>query len=165
MDKHKIISRLNYIALLRKLEIHKNMNDILLHIGQLPILEYIAVNPGCTQKDISDALNVSPASVATSTKRLSKAGCISKLADEDNLRCNKIYITKFGLEQSHKSRKVFDETDKNMFKGFSEEELTQILSFTDRILKNLNADPQKIDFFTCIALNNAFINQENENLK
>ena len=115
------------------------MSDISLHFGQLPILEYIAAYPGCTQSDISEAINVSPASVATSTKRLSKAGFITKTADSDNLRRNKIYITEPGLEQ--------------------------MKNYTDRMIKNLNADANKIDFFTYIAMKNAFINKENKNKK
>lgn len=165
MDKQKIASKLNFINLLKKLEIHKHMSDISLHFGQLPILEYIAAYPGCTQSDISEAINVSPASVATSTKRLNKAGFITKTADSDNLRRNKIYITEPGLEQMKKCRQVFDDADSKMLKGFSDEELNDLINYTDRMIKNLNADANKIDFFTYIAMKNAFINKENKNKK
>ena len=53
-----------------------------LFLGQLPMLEYIWLHDGCTQVEVAQALDVSAASVAVSTKRLQKAGLLVKKTDE-----------------------------------------------------------------------------------
>lgn len=44
-------------------------------------------------KELSDGINVSPASVAVSVKRMQKSGLITKISDENDLRCNRIALT------------------------------------------------------------------------
>lgn len=123
---------------------HHNCLDNTLQPGQYPLLNYLVANPGTTQQDMAAAMHVSPASVAQSTKRLQKTGLLEKRADPENLRCNRLHVTDAGLEIVHSFRKVFSSVDKQMLKGFSDDELELIKSMLDRMAANLSEDDDPI---------------------
>ena len=68
MDQIELAVKLKTINLLRRIYIQKSQPDVELYFGQLPILEYIKDNDGCTQIEIAEKLCVTPASISTSTK-------------------------------------------------------------------------------------------------
>ncbi len=111
-----------------------------LYPGQLPILEYVLQNQGCTQKEIADKLFVSAPSIASSTKRLQKAGLIDKKTDETNLRQNKLFITEKGSWVAKNCRDEFNRYQESFFQGFTEKELTQLGAFLDRIIMNMSEE-------------------------
>ena len=128
------------ICILRRLQMQKLIRGKEIFKGQFPILEIICENEGCTQKYIADSLMVSQASIALSVKRLCKAGLIEKSADENNLRCNRIYPTQKGrlIEAELAAKHI--EAEENTFKGFSDDELKLIDSIFNRIIDNLSED-------------------------
>ncbi|MDV3426233.1 MAG: MarR family winged helix-turn-helix transcriptional regulator [Bacillota bacterium] len=155
--------RLTSLHLMRRISIQKETADIGLYFGQLPILEYIKRNENCTQRELADKLQVTAASIALSTKRLQKAGLIKKIADEDNLRCNKLSITGKGLETAENGRKIFDALDVKMYQGFSEEELEDLYNYLNRLIINLTGDERtKINMYTITALENQLKNNEKD---
>lgn len=89
----EVVMRMERIHLLRKLYMQKTMPDHDLYFGQLPMLEYIWLHDGCTQVEVAQALDVSAASVAVSTKRLQKAGLLVKKTDEKDLRVKRLSAT------------------------------------------------------------------------
>lgn len=148
-----VIGRLEKLSILRRMESNRISSDAGLYTGQLPILEYIIHHDGCTQKEIADILSVSPASIATSTKRLQKAGLVKKQIDEENLRKNMLSVTDKGVELARKCRKSFDEFNQRLFSGFSDEELLTVKSHLDRLISNIS-DDSKIDYYSIVALQN-----------
>lgn len=148
-----VIGRLEKLSILRRIESNKISADAGLYMGQLPILEYIIHHDGCTQNEIANILSVSPASIATSTKRLQKAGLVKKQIDEENLRKNMLSVTEKGVELAKKCRKSFDEFNQRLFSGFSDDELLTMMEHLDRLVSNIS-DEGKIDFYSIIALRN-----------
>lgn len=148
-----VVGRLEKLSILRRMEANRISAEAGLYMGQLPILEYIIHHDGCTQKEIADLMSVSPASIATSTKRLQKAGLVKKQIDEDNLRKNMLSVTEKGMELAIKCRESFDEFDKKLFNGFSDEELLSVKEHLDRLIANIS-DDSKIDFCSIVALRN-----------
>ncbi len=144
IELYEIGKRFSMVNLLRRIELHKMTADLDFHLGQLPLMEYIIRNEGCTQREIADTLKVTPASIAISTKRLQKAGMILKKTDESNLRCNKLYATKRGTELSLNCRDRFNEFDKKLFAGFSDQELLVMKDHLDRMIKNIS-DGHEVD--------------------
>lgn len=142
MELRKIIHRLNKLALLHRLQIHKAANANGLYFGQPPILETIKEHNNCTQKQLADILQVSPPSIATSIKRLQKQEFVQKIVDEDDLRCTHIVITEKGMKCCEKFKKSFDEVDRQMFKGFSETECEEFYNYIERLITNLSIDEE-----------------------
>lgn len=89
----------------------------------------LRANPGCTQVQVADHLRVSPASIALSTKRLQKAGYLTKEVDAENLRCKRLYISEEGQRVCAMCRERLDQIDAVAFQGFSEEELEAFFLF------------------------------------
>ena len=133
----QIVGMLENIHLLRKL-FHKRVSENSpLHFGQIAIMKTISMNENCTQNTIAEQLNVTPASVAVSTKRLQKAGLITKTVDEDNLRCKRLALTDAGREAADKCIKQFREYDELVFEDFSDEEKENLLAYLSRIVEKM----------------------------
>ncbi|MBE6995043.1 MAG: MarR family transcriptional regulator [Ruminococcaceae bacterium] len=137
MDQIELAVKLKTINLLRRIYIQKSQPDVELYFGQLPILEYIKDNDGCTQIEIAEKLCVTPASISTSTKRLQKAGLLTKVPDPENLRCNRLSITPEGVVRCENNRKSLLLLYDLMFRGLSEQELESLDAVLTKILKNL----------------------------
>lgn len=141
------------LSVLKRLTYNKMEDCQCLHFAQLPILEFIIANDDCTQKLIAEKMQVSPPSVATSTKRLQKAGLIEKKADKNNLRCNRLSATELGKHLAEKRRRQRDYTDELMFKGFSQEEMNQLAMLLDKAIMNLNnGEPDDLDMVKIMSL-------------
>ncbi len=133
---HKIIST----SLIHRYHITKSAQKVGLYYGQPMILEYIKNNNLCTQKELADSLHISPASVATSIKRLEKSGFVKRTPDKNDIRKNRLSLTESGINTLNKFRSICDETDKEMFKGFSEEECKLLCGYLQRLYNNLDTE-------------------------
>lgn len=90
-----------------------------------------------SQKELGDAIGISPPTVAISVKRMEKAGLLCKVSDERDLRRNVITLTKKGVEYIEECSSIFDKIDRGIFEGFSELEREQLKKFYLRMIKNL----------------------------
>jgi DNA-binding MarR family transcriptional regulator len=98
------------------------------------------------QKQYSEALGVSPATVAVSIKRMERAGLLSKVADPQDLRRNHLVITEQGLQLVDDCIRAFQHVDEGTFRGFSPAERTQLTQYYHRMVRNLKelgAQPPK----------------------
>jgi len=128
---------LGKIHILRRISTCSRMLKIPLYKGQYELLSYVLENPGCSQAQLACELMISPACVALSVKRLTKSELLVKETDENNLRCNKLYCTQKAEDAINKCRDIMDTFDAAAFIGFSDEELKQFESFTQRITDNI----------------------------
>lgn len=90
-----------------------------------------------SQKELADFLGIRPSSVAIAIKRMEQTGLVERVTDENDLRRNIVTITKQGEKLVKDSMRVFDEADRKMYDGFSEEEKEQLKTFFIRIIQNL----------------------------
>ena len=136
-EEKQIVGMFENIHLLRKLFIRRISESSPLHFGQVAIMKTIEANENCTQATIAEQLNVTPASVAVSTKRLQKAGLITKTVDEQNLRCKRLSLTDEGREAINKHISLFKEYDAHIFRDFSDEEKEQLFGYLSRIVSEM----------------------------
>jgi DNA-binding MarR family transcriptional regulator len=108
-----------------------------LYSGQTRILHAISQMNGATQRELADRLNITPASLAVSVKRMQKAGIVEKVADKADLRNNRIYITDKGRQIQTESLSEFIAFDNILLNGFSTEEIRRLENYLLRIHKNL----------------------------
>ena len=140
IDFRSLIWRINKLHLLHRIFIQRAGAEHGLFMGQMPILEYIREHDRCTQADLAEWLQVSPPSIATSVKRMQRAGLLTKCRNESDCRANQISLTEKGLETVRKCRASFDRLDERIFRGFSEEECGMLSSYLDRLTENLITD-------------------------
>lgn len=128
------------VTLLHRYRISTALSGINLYRGQPEILEYLTLHGDCSQRELAENLGVTPASIATSIKRMSKAGLIERTPDETDRRINRLRITENGETVRKAGRAECDKIDKIMFTGFSDEEISVFSDMLSRIGKNLSYD-------------------------
>lgn len=152
MPLYLIVRKMNRLNILHRIYIHKEATKNGLYFGQPPILEYVRDHDQCTQCEVADFMQVSPPSIATSIKRMQKAGLLEKTMDKSDQRYNRISITEKGREIVAKFRADFNKIDARLFDGFSEQEREQLCGYLDRMIANM-ATGEFADktFFSLIA--------------
>ena len=110
-----------------------------LHRSQHMLL--MRLSRGCisSQKDLAKDLRVSPAAIAVSLKKLESDGYITRDADTDDCRCNRITLTEKGHATVAKTRALFETIDHAMVKDFAPDELDALLAALEKIEHNLLA--------------------------
>lgn len=124
------------------------LNSISLHFGHPRILLTIDHMEGASQKELAERLRVTPASLATSLKRLEKAGFLERTIDERDSRINKIRLTAKGKEAAVACRMQLFSIDKLMLKGLDEVQQQQLAALLNHVNANLESlgleDIQKV---------------------
>ena len=115
-----------------KNDLQKSQHRLLLVLSHL-----IEESSNVSQRDLAESLNVTPAAVAVTLKKLEKNGIISKTTSETDNRYNELSITEKGRQIVKVSKKAFRSTDMQIFKDFTTEEMEQLLSFLVRMEANL----------------------------
>ena len=129
------VSHMHHSAIegrISKLGFHHSQHRMLMHLARY---EHIP-----SQRELADALGITPAAVTTTLKRLEKDGYITRTATEQDNRCNQIRITDAGLAAVRESRNIFDTVDQCMFNGLTPEELETFTSLLCRMRENLKTD-------------------------
>lgn len=134
------VHKLCKVSLLHRYRISVALSGLKIYRGQPEILEYLSKNGDCSQKELADSLGVSPASIATSLKRMSKENFIERTPDENDRRINRLRITEKGEKIRLEGRKNCDKVDKIMFSGFSDEEINSFSAMLSKICENLSGD-------------------------
>ncbi len=137
MEIHEVADSVRRLELMRRIRIRKQLSSFDLHPGQPQMLEYIRSHPGCNQKDVAKELDISPASAASSIKRLEKRGYIERSADEHDSRRNRIAITEKAVLHLTVGKEAFDSLDREMLDGLSEDELTLVKRLCEKMFDNL----------------------------
>ncbi len=134
---HRLSRDMDKVMMMRRIIIQRAATRDGIFLGQLPALEYIRHNPGCTQKDVADFMHVSPPSVTVMVKRMVRDGLVEKNLDPEDMRQNRLQVTAAGEAASVRNRALFDQIDRLSYQGFSPEELEQLAGFLDRLINNL----------------------------
>lgn len=123
--------------------IEKKVNHTGVYQSQHRLLMHLNHHPNCSQVEIARELEISPAAVAVSLKKLESGGYITRETTESDNRTHRVTITPKGRSVIERSEQMFWETEKAMFEGFSEEEMQSLQQFFERIYENLLMDQQK----------------------
>ena len=128
------------VTLLHRVRVHGLMASTGVWGSQMPLLFYIEKHPGCTQTDIAEHLGVSSPSIATSIKRLQKAGMLQKSTDAEDMRCNHICLTPQGAQTVAAGRTCYDSVTEQMFRGFRPGEVDSLTQLLARLEQNLSGE-------------------------
>lgn len=112
--------------------LHKSQHRLLMTLSHMGI--------NVSQRDLAEKLNITPAAVAVTLKKLEKTGLVGrKVAEKDN-RFNEVVLTEKGKKIVKESHKVFKYADEKMFAGFSMEELNALEAYLNRMKENLEKE-------------------------
>ncbi|MBQ3870937.1 MAG: MarR family transcriptional regulator [Clostridia bacterium] len=137
----KSIAAVKYLMLADRL--HRNaveaaINELGIHRSQHMILMYLSCcSTTASQTDLANALEVSPAAVAVSLKKLEKAGLITRSPRADDARANTICLTDEAKKIVERSGQIFSEVDTMMCDGISDAELDGLIACVEKMIENL----------------------------
>lgn len=104
------------------------------------LLQLAQHKDGCVnQRELADALHISPATMAASLKSLERNGYVTKQSDQRDGRCKLVSITPKGLDAVQRCHEAFDSVDRQVYAGFTPQEIEQVKQFLLRMLQNLRA--------------------------
>lgn len=157
--KKQLNDELNLMHIRKRYLIDKRLDEKEIYFGQPPILCFLRESPGATQKDIAEALHISPPSIAVSVKRMEKSGLICRETDKNDARRNNLFLTEKGVEQDDFARATFDSIDETLLSNLTDEEIECVLKVIKKMNGNLSAHiPDK-----CKKLN--FTKEENSDVQ
>ena len=137
MVLREIAKRINYLNVLHRIRIQRAAMKHEMHLGQPPVLEFIAAHDRCTQREAAEWLQVSQPSIAVSVKRMQRTGLLIKESDENDLRITRLSSTEEGRKSMEGCREECDQVDARMFAGFTESELESLWGYLDRLIDNM----------------------------
>jgi len=136
-NKRIIYQLINFVLKHRKI-MQNYLDETGIYHAQHRLLMEISRNPNASQIDIARLMDISAATIAVSLKKLEKEGYINREKDEDDNRLNKITITEKGNRVVEQSKQIFDATDQEVFKDFTEEEKCTLSDLLQKLDNNLD---------------------------
>ena len=98
MQVEELSKKMSLVNALRRTALNRERERLNQKVIPLALMSYVLEHPGCTQGEIASFLYISPASVATSCKRLEQEGLLERRVDPVNRRKNQLYVTEAGAE-------------------------------------------------------------------
>ena len=139
MDYKPLVKKLADVTCGHRRLIRQAASQAGLYYGQPPMLEYIDAHKNCSQTALAEALDISPASVATSLHRLEKAGYVRRTPDKTDSRKNRLALTKVGADALKRFHGCCVDIDRAVFGGFSDADCAALSALLDRMAQNLAA--------------------------
>ena len=136
ISNKEIIGELITFAIKHRKIMQNYLDETGVYQAQHRLLMTIAHNPNTSQIELAKFMDVSPATIAVSLKKLEKEGYINRQKDKDDNRLNKITITEKGNRVVEQSRQIFKSSDEKVLEGFTEDEKYTLFV----LLKKLNAN-------------------------
>ena len=114
-----------------------------LYRGQAPIMGLLSSYDGMSQKEMAQALNLSPATMTVTLKRMEKAGLIVREMDERDQRVLRVHLSEQGKEMCKKGEEQCLIVSEELLEGFTEQEAAQLRAYMERIARNMEAVVRK----------------------
>lgn len=140
---HEMMSRFRENDFCTKRIIEKRVAKTGVYRSQHQMLMYIGKHPECSQTELSDCMKISPAAVAVTLKKLECGGYVKREYCKGDSRMKKLLVTEKGKAVIDQSIEIFKGVERDIFAGFTEEELDTMTEFLERMKKNMEEGMDK----------------------
>lgn len=123
--------------------IQSQLAEVGLYRGQPPILMLLYKNDGMSQKEMAHALNLSPATMTVTLKRMEKAGLVLREMDEHDQRILRVHLSEKGREMCETGESRIGVVTAELLEGFTLEEQQQLNEYLSRIARNMERVVEK----------------------
>ena len=135
--KQKIRDMMFCVEMMRKRRLHPVWAKMGLIAGQPRVLFQLSQKDRITQKELSDACCIEPATLSRALDRLEAMGYITRNDNPDCRRSFLIEITEEGKSIADKVCQTFAEVEERRPEGFSAEEMDLMENMLGRMYENL----------------------------
>ena len=112
-----------------KIGLHRTQHITLMHLARREKLP--------SQKELAEHMNITPAAVTATLKKLEQGGYIKRSAGNDN-RYNEITITQLGKRVVEETKIMFSDIDASLFENFTDEEVEIFIKCFEKLQNNIN---------------------------
>ena len=123
--------------------IQSQLAEVGLYRGQPPILMLLYKNDGMSQKEMARALNLSPATMTVTLKRMEKAGLVLREMDEHDQRILRVHLSGKGREMCETGESRIGVVTAELLEGFTLEEQQQLNEYLGRVARNMERVVEK----------------------
>lgn len=113
------------------------MEEIGIYKGQPPILNLLIDHDGCTQKEMSELLQLAPATVTKTLQRMECSGFVERRTDSQDQRSTRVYLTSSGRATLQQVKKREQKIAEEVLVGFEPEERESLIDYLTRMRDNL----------------------------
>ena len=117
--------------------------EVGIYRGQPPIMGLLYQHDGMSQKEMAGALNLSPATMTVTLKRMEKAGLVRREMDEHDQRILRVHLSEQGRQMWLKSADQIRAVTEELMEGFTPEEERQMREYLYRIARNMKRAVEK----------------------
>ena len=122
---------------------HKKFKEIELTEGKPRLLDFLAINPGCSQREIATFCKIEPATATSILSSMEEEELIYRERNPKDKRILNVFLTQKGKESQKKVEKVFSDLDEICFEGFTDKEKTEAINMMNRLYENLAKHREK----------------------
>lgn len=120
---------------------HKRVQDLMDELGlvqgQAFVLYALWDQDGQTQSELTERLSRSPSTITKTVQRMEKAGLVARRSDESDERISRVCLTDAGRDIRSAVEDLWNRLDRQIFAGFSAQELTLFHSYLLRVCQNI----------------------------
>lgn len=106
--------------------------------GQVRLLHLLNEHDGLTNTEIAVELDIRPSSVSALVKKLLNTNFVERLADPDDKRVSKIFLTDEGRAFLKGASRLQDDFSQTCFSGLTDAEQTQLRELLTKLLAGLD---------------------------
>lgn len=140
---HELMDRFRENDFCTKRLIEKRVTETGVYRSQHQALMFLGKHPECSQAELSEHLKISPAAVAVTLKKLECGGYVKREYCKGDSRVKKLSVTEKGKEVINQSIEIFKGVERDIFAGFTEEELNTMAGFLERMKNNMEEGKDK----------------------
>lgn len=130
------------LLLIKMMHVYSSMNftkftELGIHPGQIPVLSLVAEHEGISLREMADMIHIKPPTVTVTVQRLERAGLVCKKPDPSDQRISRIFLTEKGENIKREIKNLFEENERILKKGFSDEEVDQLRIYLKKMIHNM----------------------------
>lgn len=137
VDVGRLEDRLAAFMRLRHRTMHRYFQSIGMFNGHPHLLFHIRRDPGITPKALAEQMEIAPATVAISVKRLETAGLVRREGDPQDGRVTHLFLTPAGEDMDEACRRGRQFLMNSLYQGLSHEEQSTLFTLLGKMSENL----------------------------
>lgn len=108
-----------------------------LTVGQPKILDFLLEHDGAEQKEIAQGCHIEPGTLTSLLNRMEKNDLIERRMLHGNRRSFYIFLTDNGKKKADIVKQIFEDIEKKVFYGFSDEERLILMKLLMKVYENM----------------------------
>ncbi len=122
-----------------------HLEQLGLHRGQGFILWRLSCQDGLAQGELARSLNITPATVSGTLRRMEQAGWVTRRSDTHDQRVSRVFLSEEGRRVQRKLAKAFRSLEDELLAALTPDEEVQLRVALEKLYVKLHGPPRRVD--------------------